>query len=116
MGADGRFYPPVGARLGPYRRAAIFPWGRSAQTGPDGEKVVSARAIKHVDELAALATGTKRAADGARIAAALLFVVVRRDALSFRPNGEACPSFDKHVRAAKEAGVCVLARRVSWGE
>ena len=37
------FLGPAGAR--PYARAAIFPWGRSAQTGPDGEPVVSSRAI-----------------------------------------------------------------------
>ena len=30
----------------PYERAGIFPWGNSNQKGPDGEKVVSARAIK----------------------------------------------------------------------
>ena len=35
--------------------AALFPWGSKNQKGPDGEKVVSARAIKHVDALAAIA-------------------------------------------------------------
>ena len=35
----------------PYRRTGIFPWGNSNQKGPDGEAVVSARAIKHVREL-----------------------------------------------------------------
>merc|ERR1711924_560200 len=35
--------------------AALFPWGKQNQKGPEGEKVVSARAIKHVDALAAIA-------------------------------------------------------------
>ena len=38
----------------PYNRTAIFPWGQSKQIGPEGEKVVSARAIKHVRELTKL--------------------------------------------------------------
>jgi len=99
----------------PYQRAAIFPWGRSAQSGPDGEKVVSARAIKHVRELTAVASGEKGAA-GRDVSACVLFVVVRRDALSFRPNAEACPSFSRYLAEARAAGVRVLARRVRWGE
>jgi DNA-binding sugar fermentation-stimulating protein len=39
---------------------AVFPWGGGKQKGPDGEKVVSSRAIKHVDELAALARGDRK--------------------------------------------------------
>ena len=101
----------------PYVRSAIFPWGKSAQVGPDGEKVVSARAIKHVRELTSLARGEKLdLGDGARLRAAVLFVVVRRDALEFRPNAEACPSFARYLKEAKAAGVAVLARRVRWGE
>ena len=52
--------------------AALFPWGSKNQKGPDGEKVVSARAIKHVDALAAIA---KEKASPA----AVLFVVARGD-------------------------------------
>jgi DNA-binding sugar fermentation-stimulating protein len=100
----------------PYVRSAIFPWGRSNQMGPDGEKVVSARAIKHVRELTSLAKGDKRDADGSQLAAAVLFVVVRRDALAFRANEEACPSFARYLREAKAAGVRIIARRVRWGE
>ena len=80
----------------PYVRSAIFPWGKSAQVGPDGEKL--------------------DLGDGARLRAAVLFVVVRRDALEFRPNAEACPSFARYLKEAKAAGVAVLARRVRWGE
>ena len=100
----------------PYERAAIFPWGNSNQKGPDGEKVVSARAIKHVRELTAVASGIKTGEAGERIKAAVLFIVVRRDALFFRPNADACPSFARYLREAHDAGVQVLARRVRWGE
>merc|ERR1711935_108237 len=44
----------------PYVRTGIFPWGNSNQKGPDGEKVVSARAIKHVRELTKLANDRKQ--------------------------------------------------------
>ena len=94
-------------RTTPYERAGIFPWGRSAQTGPDGEPVVSSRAIKHVDCLAA-------AARSGRARAAVLFVVLRADAARFRPNADACPSFARHLRAARDAGVRVIAQRVRW--
>lgn len=97
----------------PYRRAGIFPWGRVAQTGPDGECVVSARAIKHVDELAALAQ--KRSAS-ARWLPLLLFMVVRPDAVSMRINEESCPSFARHAVAAKAAGVRIVAHKVRWGK
>jgi len=92
----------------PYDRTAIFPWGNSNQKGPDGEKVVSARAIKHVREITKLVqsqnyTGT------------ILFVVIRGDAAQFRPNYEACPSFAKYLQQAKNAGVQILAKQVTWG-
>lgn len=99
---------------GKYARAAIFPWGGSNQKGPDGEKVVSARAIKHVRELTALAKGDKKTEDGARVAAAVLFVVVRSDATRFRPNEEACPSFARYMREAHAAGVKVLSHQFEW--
>ena len=99
----------------PYRRAAIFPWGRGNQRGPRGEKVVSARAIKHIAELSAIQTGEKLCPEGEQLKAAVLFVVIRNDALSFRPNNEGCPSFVNHLRKAHERGVKVLAYRVAWG-
>ena len=54
--------------------------------------------------------------DGARLNAAVLFVVVRRDAMQFRANAEACPSFARYLSEAHQAGVKVIARRVRWGE
>lgn len=97
-----------------YERAGIFPWGRSNQVGPDGEKVVSARAIKHVRELTAIASGEKKDASIEKLRAAVLFIVARRDAVSFRPNNEACPSFARYLKEAQKKGVKVLARRVRW--
>ena len=52
---------------------------------------------------------------GERLKAAILFVVIRADAVSFRPNVEACPSFAKHLRAAHGHGVKVMAYRIAWG-
>ena len=93
--------------------AAIFPWGLGKQKGPGGEKVVSARAIKHVDELAKVAR--KELADPDKASeAAVLFVVVRADVDVFRPNAKACPSFAKHIAKARADGVKVRARRVRW--
>lgn len=93
----------------PYVRTAIFPWGGSNQKGPEGEKVVSARAIKHVRELTRL-TQTKD------FDATVLFVVIRNDARAFRPNHEACPSFARYLKEAEDAGVQILAKQVCWGE
>jgi len=45
-----------------------------------------------------------------------LFVVIRRDAKTFRPNVDACPSFARYLREAKEAGVQIIAKQVVWGE
>lgn len=100
----------------PYRRAGIFPWGNSNQKGPDGEKVVSARAIKHVRELTKLAKSELKGPDGELYQSAVLFVVIRKDAEYFRPNHEACPSFCRYLQEAKDAGVKVLAKRVEWGD
>eukprot|EP00534_Pseudo-nitzschia_fraudulenta_P002502 CAMPEP_0201134924 /NCGR_PEP_ID=MMETSP0850-20130426/53134_1 /ASSEMBLY_ACC=CAM_ASM_000622 /TAXON_ID=183588 /ORGANISM="Pseudo-nitzschia fraudulenta, Strain WWA7" /LENGTH=443 /DNA_ID=CAMNT_0047405989 /DNA_START=59 /DNA_END=1390 /DNA_ORIENTATION=- len=95
----------------PYKRTAIFPWGNSNQKGPDGEAVVSARAIKHVREL------TRMVADDTKdFDCTVLFVVIRHDAEAFRPNIDACPSFARYIREARDAGVQVLAKQVVWGE
>ena len=87
--------------------AALFPWGSKNQKGPDGEKVVSARAIKHVDALAAIA-------EEGVASAAVLFVCARGDCGSFRPHAARCPSFAAHLKDAKKAGVTLVARRIRW--
>lgn len=99
----------------PYVRSGIFPWGRANQKGPDGERVVSARAIRHLDELASVASGAKTGPSDERLDSAVLFIVIRADAGKFRANHEACPSFAAHLQAAADAGVKVVAHRVVWG-
>lgn len=103
--------PPQGLKCSflsdetPYTRTAIFPWGNSNQKGPDGEPVVSSRAIHHVKELTRVP-----------VPATVLFVVIRGDAVRFRPNSEACPSFVKYLKQASDNGVDVIARKVWWSE
>ena len=100
-----------------YERSGIFPWGKKGQSGPDGEKVVSARAIDHLRELTAVAeraAGT--ASTSGKTHAAVAFMVGRHDVTSVRPNGAACPSFARYVAEAEVAGVRVLAHMVRWGE
>ena len=109
----------VSKASGPYRRSAIFPWGRSSQKGPDGEKVVSARAIKHVDELARIQTGELKSCEegkkGESLNSSIMFVCGRSDVKQFRPNADACPSFASHLKTAHEKGVQVFAHRIRWG-
>ena len=80
------------------------------------KKVVSARAIKHVDELAKIARGDIRDEKKNRLTAFLMFIVGRKDAGYFRPNTDGCPSFAQHMRRAKDDGVNVVAQRIIWGE
>ncbi|GAB5369531.1 hypothetical protein AAMO2058_001412900 [Amorphochlora amoebiformis] len=79
-------------------------------------KVVSSRAIKHIDELAQISKGILKGENGEKFSSVILFVVVRSDVEVFRPNFDACPSFAKHLKAASDAGVRVIARKVEWGE
>ena len=46
----------------------------------------------------------------------MIFIVIRGDAEAFRPNHEACPSFARYIREARDAGVKVMAQKVRWGE
>lgn len=98
---------------GQYQRSAIFPWGRGNQKGPDGEKVVSARAIKHVMELTDIAKGLKKDENIHNITPMVVFVVVREDVEKFKPNQQACPSFAKYLKIADESGVKLLALKVN---
>lgn len=100
----------------PYTRAAIFPVGKSRQRGPNNEKVISARAIKHIDELSQIAEGTSLAKNGEPFDAMMLFVVSRGDVCVFRPNHEACPTFASRMQKARQAGVRLVAYRVRWGD
>lgn len=100
----------------PYARAAIFPVGKSRQRGPNNEKVISARAIKHIDELSQIADGTSLSKNGESFDAMMLFIVSRSDVCVFRPNRQACPTFASRLQKAKQAGVRLVAYRVRWGD
>merc|ERR1711871_524023 len=108
-----RYYP---TKMGKeYIRAGIFPWGRSNQKGPDGEPVVSARAIKHVSELTAVASGVRKDEQYPILRAAIIFVVIREDCRSFRPNHHACPTFARCLKKARDSGVHICAQSIAWG-
>lgn len=92
----------------PSYRTAIFPWGQSKQKH-QGQTVLSARAVQHVESL------TNLVGKG-EFAATVLMVVIRGDAQAFRPNSDACPVFAQSLYAASRAGVQVLAKKVMWGE
>jgi len=93
-----------------YVRAGIFPWGKRGQKGPDGEKVVSARAIEHIRELTSMARTSLSPRP------AILLMCGRGDVKGFRANGAACPSFVKYLEQAQRAGVRVLCHSIRWGE
>ena len=100
-----------------YQRAGIFPWGKRGQKGPDGQQVVSARAIDHIRELAKLAETSRAAAGACAMRSAILFVCGRGDAMGVRPNGAACPTFARYLESAREkCSVKILCHRVRWGE
>ena len=104
-----------------YDRAGIFPWGKRGQKGPDGESVVSARAIEHLRELMSIARTASSSSSLAASAsplehAAVVLMAGRSDVSSIRPNGAACPSFAAYLEEAREAGVRVLGHKCRWGE
>lgn len=109
--------PPPTSSSSTYQRAGIFPWGKRTQKGPDGQQVVSARAIDHVRELTQLAE-TSRAAEGRHaVRCGILFVCGRADAMAVRPNGAACPTFARYLQAAQAKGLLnILCHRVRWGQ
>ena len=93
-----------------YSRSALFPIGRKGQKLPDGTVVVSARAIKHVRELAGAVTP-----DG-RVKAAIVFVVNRHDCHNLSLRRGACPVLPLELEVAARAGVRLHAMRVSWAD
>lgn len=90
-----------------YKRTAIFPWGRLGQEF-EGRKVVSARAIKHMRNLADM--GKK----DSTIQPVIMFVVNRSDCESVRACHEQCPVFAEELTKAKKNGVKIVAFRVKW--
>ena len=63
------------------------------------------------NQLKNLPSGKKCEEGVDELRAAVMFVVIREDAVHFRPNHEACPSFARYLREASEAGVQIFARR-----
>ena len=61
-------------------------------------------------------TGKKCEEGVDELRAAVMFVVIREDAVRFRPNHEACPSFARYLREASEAGVQIFAQKIRWGQ
>ena len=92
---------------------AVFPWGKRNQKY-NNEKVVSARAIKHVSELMEISKGNKRDEKYSTIRTCVLFVIVRGDCDYFRPKDETCPVFARVLKEAKENGVKLVAHRINW--
>lgn len=92
-----------------YKRTAIFPWGRLGQEF-EGRKVVSARAIKHMRNLADM--GKKFAT----VQPIIMFVVNRSDCESVRACHEQCPVFAEELTKAKKNGVKIVAFRVKWSK
>ena len=92
-----------------YKRTAIFPWGRLGQEF-EGRKVVSARAIKHMRNLADM--GKK----DSTIQPVIMFVVNRSDCESVRACHEQCPVFAEELTKAKKKGVKIVAFRVKWSK
>jgi hypothetical protein len=91
----------------PYRRTALFPWGRVGQTF-EGKKVVSERAIKHLRNL----TDLGRKCEDTQ--AVVLFVINRSDCESMRPCEEACPVFAQELVSAVSKGCNLVGVRVRW--
>ena len=97
-----------------YVRKGLFPWGRGNQKGPDGEKVVSARAIKHVREMTDIIAGEKCDVNYTPLIPVIIFVVVREDVEIFRPNKEGCSSFCRYLKEADDMGVNLIAIRTKF--
>jgi len=93
---------------GCYKRAAIFPWGRTRGQKFEGQSVVSERACKHLRNLQSL-----RNKD---VTSVVLFIVNRSDCQSVRACHEKCPVFAQVLEDVVKSGVKALAVRVRWTE
>uniref|UniRef100_A0A7S2K3A8 Sugar fermentation stimulation protein C-terminal domain-containing protein n=1 Tax=Leptocylindrus danicus TaxID=163516 RepID=A0A7S2K3A8_9STRA len=112
-----------------YQRSGLFPWGKKTQQFED-QKVVSARAIKHVRNLVDLhltsaakeqevesssSNSNLKNNDGTLVTSCMvLFVLNRADCLSMRACHEGCGVFATELKKAADAGVLVRSFRVKW--
>lgn len=91
---------------------SVFPWGNSAlQVTPDKEKCVSARLIKHIQELTEIASSKDKSKQ-----ALILFIIPRQDVMGVAPFKAMCPIFAKYLLQAKLSGVQILAHKIMWDD
>lgn len=104
----------TGADGPPLPRAGLFPWGLRRQTDEKGRRVVSARAVRHVRNLAETVTSSKDV-DADVDAAVLLFVANRSDCARVRVDDEGCPAFAEETeRFVATEGCDAVGMRVRW--
>lgn len=75
--------------------------------------MVSARAIKHVRNLAQIAE-TNNTEKEETVQSVILFVINRSDCMQMRTCSEACSKFAEEVKVAVDKGVIVTSFRVRW--
>ena len=97
-----------------YVRSGLFPWGRVGQEF-EGKKVVSARAIKHLRNLASL-LGSKSGPGKNIKRCTVLFVLNRGDCGRMRACNEQDPVFAEEMEMARGKGVEFKCFKVRWDE
>ena len=100
---------PEGKKDEEYKRAALFPWGKTRGQKFDNKPVVSERACKHLKNLESML-------DEKNVTPVVLFIVNRADCQSMRPCHEKDPVFAEILSDVVKAGVKALAVRVRWTE
>ena len=90
-----------------YQRTALFPWAKTRSQMFEGQKVCSARALKHLKNLEHLLSKCD-------VTPVVLFVVNRSDCESIRACHEACPVFKEVLEEVVKKGVKALGVRVRW--
>ena len=100
---------PEGKKDEEYKRAALFPWGKTRGQKFDNKPVVSERACKHLKNLESML-------DEKNVTPVVLFIVNRADCQSMRACNEKDPVFAEILSDVVKAGVKALAVRVRWTE
>jgi len=100
---------PEGKKDDEYKRAALFPWGKTRGQKFNDKPVVSERACKHLKNLESML-------DKKNVTPVVLFIVNRGDCQSMRACHEKDPVFAEILSDVIKAGVKALAVRVRWTE
>ena len=100
---------PEGKKNEEYKRAALFPWGKTRGQKYNDKPVVSERACKHLKNLESML-------DKKNVTPVVLFIVNRGDCQSMRACHEKDPVFAEILSDVVKAGVKALAVRVRWTE